>query len=168
MHERPADIYVEQCDEDKTEPGEGHRCDESQQVHVWDQGSSSRDWQLDSDENNEGLWDFGRAEYFCACSGMVQRDIKTQVHGDDFVSSGDRSELGWLCRSLQKKFETKMIMVGEDDDLDKEAGVLNRIARWHPHKGITYAADPRQAEIIGRETDEAKPISTPAAKEMDV
>ena len=59
-----------------------------------------------------------------------------------------------------------MIMVGQDDVLDKEAGVLNRIARWHPHKGITYAADPRHAEIIGRETDQAKPISTPAAKEM--
>ena len=35
------------------------------------------------------------------------------------------------------KFETKMIMVGEDDDLVKEARVLKRIVRKHPRKGIT-------------------------------
>ena len=32
--------------------------------------------------------------------------MKPLVHGDDFVPSGDRSELEWLCRSLQKKFGT--------------------------------------------------------------
>ena len=34
------------------------------------------------------------------------------------VSSGDRSEFEWLFRTLLlKKFETKMTMVGEDDEL---------------------------------------------------
>ena len=62
-----------------------------------------------------------------------------------------------------------MVMVGEDDDLVKEARVLNRIVRWHPRKGITYEADPRHAEIISFETEaeELKTISTPAAKEED-
>ena len=31
-----------------------------------------------------------------------QRDIKALVHGDDFVSSGERSELERLCKKLQK------------------------------------------------------------------
>ena len=63
---------------------------------------------------------------------------------------------------MQKKFETKTVMVGEDDDLAKEARVLNPIVRWHSRKGITYETDPRHAEIIscetgtGRETEEEK------------
>ena len=55
--------------------------------------------------------------------------------------------------------------MGEDDDLVKEASVLNRIVRWHPRKGITYEADPRHAAMISRGTgaEELKTISTPAA-----
>ena len=56
-----------------------------------------------------------------------QRDMTSLVHGDEFVSSGGRTELEWLCKSLKEKFETKMTMVGEDDDLAKESKVLNRI-----------------------------------------
>ena len=73
------------------------------------------------------------------------------VQGDDFVSSCERSELEWLCRSLQT-FETKIKMMGVDDDLDEEARVLNRIVRWHPRQGIAREADPRHAEIISRKT----------------
>ena len=96
-----------------------------------------------------------------------QRDIKVLVHGDDFVSSGERVELEWLCQGLKKKFETTMIMMGEDDDKAMEARVLNRIVRWHPRKGITYEADPRHAETISRDTgaESLKTMSTPAAKE---
>ena len=49
-----------------------------------------------------------------------QGDIKALVHADDFVSSGERSELEWLCRNPQKKFETKIAIMGQDDDLAKE------------------------------------------------
>ena len=79
-----------------------------------------------------------------------QRDIKALVHADDFVSSCERAELEWLCKGL-KKFETKMIMVGEDDDMANQARVLNRIVR-HPREGITHEAGPRHAEIISRDT----------------
>ena len=51
-----------------------------------------------------------------------------------------------VVQRLKKKFKTKMIMVGEDDDMAEEARVLNRIARCHPRKGITFAADPRIEE----------------------
>ena len=56
---------------------------------------------------------------------------------------------------------------GEDDDLAKEARVLNRIVRWHPRKGITYEAVSGHAKMISRDTGarKLKTISTPAAKE---
>ena len=77
------------------------------------------------------------------------------------MSSGETTEVECLCKGVKEKFETKMSMVGEDD------GVLNRIVRWHPRKGITYEVDPRHAEIISRDTgaEKLKTISTPAAKE---
>ena len=52
--------------------------------------------------------------------------------------------------------------MGEDDDLAKEASVLNRIVRWHPRTGITREADPRHAEMISRGigAEELKTIST--------
>ena len=81
-----------------------------------------------------------------------QRDIKRWCTQERFRIFRRRSELERLCRSLQKKFETKMVMVGEDADLAKEARVVNRIVRWHPRKGATYEANPRHAEIIRRET----------------
>ena len=60
-----------------------------------------------------------------------------------------------------------MAILGEEDDLAKEARVLNRIVRWHPRKGITCEADPTHAEIFSREAgaEELKTISTPAAKD---
>ena len=96
-----------------------------------------------------------------------QRDIKALFHGDDFVSSGERTELEWLCKGLKRMFETKMAMVGEDDDLAKDSRVLKRTVRSHPRKGTTCEADPWHAEIISRDTgaQKLKTISTPAAKE---
>ena len=78
-----------------------------------------------------------------------------------------RAELEWLCKGLRKKFESKMIIVREDDDLAKEARVLNRIGRWHPRKGISYEAVLRHAGIT-RDTgaEKLKAVSTPTAKEM--
>ena len=96
-----------------------------------------------------------------------QRDTEALVHGDDFVSCGERTELECLCKSTKKKFETKMTMVGEDDNLAKEARVQNRIVRWHPRTGITDEAHPRHAEIICRDArpEKLKTISKPAATE---
>ena len=94
-----------------------------------------------------------------------QRDVKALVHGTTCVIWV--SELEWLCKGLKKKFETKMTMVGEDDDLAKEARVLNRIVRWHSRQGITHEADPRHAEVISRDAgaEKLKTISTRAEKQ---
>ena len=40
---------------------------------------------------------------------------------------------GWFVRGwLKNKFETKMVMDREDDEMVKKARVLNRIERWDP------------------------------------
>ena len=86
------------------------------------------------------------------------------------MSAGERTELERvLCKGRKKKFETKMTMVGEDDDLAREARVLSRIVRWHPRKGSPCEADPGHAETISRVTgaEKLEAVSTPAAKETE-
>ena len=90
-----------------------------------------------------------------------QRDIKALVHGDDFVSSGERAELGWSCKGPKKKSETddhggtgrRRGQGGESVEPNREMA---------PEKDITYEADPRHADKIIRDTgaENVETIST--------
>ena len=46
-----------------------------------------------------------KAKHLHACSG-TSKCMKALVHGDDFVSSGKRTEVEWFCKGLKNKFET--------------------------------------------------------------
>ena len=90
-----------------------------------------------------------------------QRDIKALVHGDDFVSSGERPELEWSCKGPKKKSETddhggrgrRHGQGGESIEPNREMA---------PEKDITYEADPRHADKIIRDTgaENVETIST--------
>ena len=165
MHARTtSDIQVELCEEDKREPGDENRCGKLIKS-MYGTRAAAHDWLSEVMRTMTDLG-FKQGKASACVFSHRQRDVKALVLGDDFVSSDERTEREWLCEGL--KFETKMTTVGEDDDLAKEARVLNRIVRWHPRKGITYEADPRHAaEIISRDTGAEKltNVSTPAAKE---
>ena len=42
----------------------------------------------------------------------VQRKIRTLVHGDDFISVASRSQLDWLKKGLEERFEISTKVVG--------------------------------------------------------
>ena len=136
MHARTAsDIYVELCEEDKIERRDEQRCGKLvESMH--ETRAAAHDWQAEVTRTFKELgFKQGKAS---PCVFWHQRDIKALVHGDDFLSSIERTKLERLWKGLKKKkFETKLIMIGEDDDMAKEARVLNRIVRWHPREGIT-------------------------------
>ena len=93
------------------------------------------------------------------------------VHGDDFVVVGDRQNIGWFKKELQKRFEIKTKIVGsrgimdyqnlgngnqtwadlteDQNELEEvdEAGVLNRIVRI-TGAGWEYEADQRHADLL--------------------
>ena len=46
-----------------------------------------------------------------------ERGIRVVVHGDDILSGGPRSQLGWLEKVLDKHFEAKHIVMGESRSL---------------------------------------------------
>ena len=165
MHARTAsDIFVDLCEEDKTEPGVEHRCRKLIKS-MYGTRADAHDWQADVTRTMKDLG-FKQGEASPCVFWHRQRDIKALVHGNDFVSSGEGAELEWLWKGLKSTSETKMTM-GKDDNMAKEARVLNRIVRWHSRKAITHEADPRHAAITIRGTgaENFNTISTPAAKE---
>ena len=55
------------------------------------------------------------------------RHIKTLVHGDDYVTSGDANDLNWVEAELKKAYEINSVRLGEGANAEGE--VLNRIIR---------------------------------------
>ena len=124
MHARTAsDIYVELCDEDKTDPGDEHPCGEAHKGDVRNSGGSAR-LGVRSDEKIE---DIG----FLAGKSVSMRSLESRkrIQRD---GAWRRFRPEWLCKSLRKRFERKMKMTGEDAELTKEARVLKIM--WHPRE----------------------------------
>ena len=48
-----------------------------------------------------------------------QREIKTLVHGDDFISTGDKQDLEWMKKQLEDRFTIKTQTLGPDPDQEK-------------------------------------------------
>ena len=94
------------------------------------------------------------------------RNIRTYIHGDDFVSVASDDNLKWLKQQIERKYELKTQVLGPGKEDFQEVKVLNRILRW-ANSGVTYEADPRHAELIIKDLslEKAKSVTTPGTKE---
>ena len=77
----------------------------------------------------------------------MKKEMRTLVHGDDYVIVGHEKDLKWLEARLKDKYEIKTKMLGLNEDHDREVRVFNRMITWE-QSGIGYEADPRHVEII--------------------
>jgi hypothetical protein len=96
------------------------------------------------------------------------RKLIVSVHGDDFTVAGPKDQLDWFEKSMRGRYElTVGGRLGPGAKDDKEATVLNRVVRW-TEAGLTYEADPRQAEKLMEELELAgegvKGVVTPGVK----
>ena len=104
----------------------------------------------------------------------AERKIRTFIHGDEYVSAGDRKGLLWLSTQLEAKYEIKTTMVSQEEKDQKTVRVLNRLVTLRANGDIEYEADPRHAERLIEELtkkDNLKAVVTPflkAAKETDL
>ena len=69
------------------------------------------------------------------------------MHGDDYVSAGNTSDLDWLEAELSKAYEIQTQRLGEGNNCQQEGKVLNRILRCE-NSSWEVEADPRHAELI--------------------
>ena len=97
-----------------------------------------------------------------------QRDIRINIHGDDFTVLAEEDQLDWFRREVSKKFDAIFRgRIGPDIADDKSIRILNRIITWTP-EGIRYEADQRHGEIILKQLNlelGAKAVLTPGAKQ---
>ena len=96
-----------------------------------------------------------------------ERQIRTLVHGEDYVSVGQPKQLRWLEDKLKTKYQIKTQVLGPDEGQTKEIKIFNRITSWHGTKGVAYEADPRHIEIVVEQLalKEAKEVATPGSRE---
>ena len=96
-----------------------------------------------------------------------QREIRTLVQDDDFVSSGTPENLKWLKDKLEAKYEISTKVIREREDLGKSMKILNRTLKWIKGVGIQYEADPKHAEKIIKQTGakDMKGLQVPIVRE---
>ena len=75
------------------------------------------------------------------------KQTKTLVHGDDYVSSGTTDSMEWLEKELTKAYEIKTQKVGMSVGYKTEGKVLNRVLRC-TEDGWEMEADPQHAELV--------------------
>ena len=73
-----------------------------------------------------------------------------------------------MRNELEKHFEIKSTIVGEDESLDKEVHILNRKVTWHKGIGLSYEADPKHALTIINKTGAStmKTLSVPIIRDQ--
>ena len=88
------------------------------------------------------------------------------VHGDDFITTGNREDIKWLAGRLSSRFEVKTTVIGDQAGEVKEAKVLNRVIR-RTEEGWEYEADQRHGEIMVQAMglQEGKGVTTPGEGE---
>ncbi len=60
-----------------------------------------------------------------------ERDLVTNVHGDDFLTAGPKDSQDWFEAELRKRYElTAAPRLGPADEDAKESVILNMIIRW--------------------------------------
>ena len=77
----------------------------------------------------------------------AQRQLRTLVHGDDFVTVGNREDVKWFREKLDQRFQLKTSVVGRGKGEVQETRILNRVLRT-TEDGWEYEADQRHGELI--------------------
>ena len=94
----------------------------------------------------------------------LSRGISVTVHGDDFTSTGNETELRWLDGRMKSRFDVKTEILGPGKRHAKQIQVLNRVLTWN-EDGNSYEPDQRHAEIIIQAMGVSKAVSTPGTRE---
>ena len=157
-------IYVELCEE-------AIECEEDRgkcarlKMSMYGTKAAAQNWQREVQNTMRSLG-FKMGKSSSVVFYHPKKDIKTLVHGDDFVSSGRPEDLAWLRTQMETKYEITTTVLGPHDGMKREVKVLNRMLRWH-EQGISYEADERHAREIIKQTgaDRLPPLKVPISKE---
>ena len=139
------DVYVQIADEDE-QPGDEHMCGE---LNYSRHGTRdvAQNW---ANEYAEMLVSIGFVQGSASPCVFYhkERQIRTFVHRDDYVSTAMPKQLEWLKGELERKYKINIQWLGSEKPCQQEVNILNRIVGWDDVRGLVFEADPRHAEII--------------------
>ena len=97
-----------------------------------------------------------------------EKQIRIEVHGDDFTGVGPKSELQWFADALKAYWTIDVRgILGPPSmqGVDHSIVILNRLLTW-TDRGIEMEADPRHVDLLLREVGcEGAKVTTPLVKE---
>ena len=98
----------------------------------------------------------------------ASRELRTEVHGDDFTTVGSFDDIKWFHTSAAKEWqvvERGILGPPGSPKASQQIRVLNRIITWS-NEGIWWEPDPRHAELIIKWLGTGQPgkVKTPLAK----
>ena len=158
------DVYVQIAEEDR-EPGDEGRCGKLN-FSMYGTRDAAQNW---ASEYADMLMSIGFIQGKASPYVFYHRarQIRTFVHGGDYVSSAKPEQLKWLKGELERKYQIKIQWLGPNKEHQQEVKILNRIVGWDHNKGFVFEVDPRHAEIIIDQLGltEARIVSTPGTKD---
>jgi hypothetical protein len=94
-----------------------------------------------------------------------ERGLRTVVHVDDFLLSGDGHQLQWFRDQLEKKYELKVQVAGWAPGDARELQFLGRVIRL-TQAGIELEGDDKHVGIMEKEWEmtHCNPVATPYMK----
>ncbi len=99
---------------------------------------AAANWQKEICEFMENIG-FIRGVYNACTYYHEEKQIRTIVHGDDFVQVGNAEQLDWLEKQMDKRFQLKTQKIGRNRR-EKEGKVLGRKLKY-TEEGWEYKAD---------------------------
>ena len=156
---------MELCEEAKKTVEDNNMCAKLR-MSMYGTKAAAQNWQKKVQETMATLgFSIGETSPVLFCH--PQRSLKCLVHGDDFVVSGESTDLVWMRNELESKLEIDTAILGDGPGMSKEVNILNRKLRWHDGVGISYEADQKHAEAIMRETGASNltSLEVPMSKE---
>ena len=158
------DVFIQLPDEDR-KPGEEHLCGKLR-LSMYGTRDAAQNWYK---EYSQQLIKIGFVQGIASPCTFYhnERQIRTYVHGDDYVSTGKPNDLKWMQTELEKKYQVKTQVLGPNEGQQKQVKILNRVVTWDGSRGIVYEADPRHTEIVIEQLrlNDAKEVSTPGTRE---
>ena len=142
-------------------PGEEHTCGRLN-YSMYGTRDAATNWQKEVAKVMT-QWGFIRGKYNPCLYWHKEWNLQTLVHGDDFVTVGNRLEVKRFQAKLAERFEIKTTVIGDAVHEHKEGRVLNRVIRI-TSRGWEYEPDQRHSEMIIEEADMngAKGVLTPS------
>ena len=93
-----------------------------------------------------------------------ERDMLAVTHVDDFLVSGNRSDLKWLYKMIETEFEIQGETLGDRPGESREASFLGRTIRRNSG-GYEYESDEKHVKILLEEwnLEGSKSVSSPGS-----